>query len=168
MKNSTLVFRSLTIIIFIAGGAHLFTFASQNSGYNYQIEDTNNTDVLSDKEQTTSFDYNTDFILGKWKVTYNSKEFNGAVVYEIKKKDNRYNAYTYQYLDKDGYAEKAEQTKILSIKSFDGLKGKGTYSLEYEGEKYAVDCTIEVQSATSFVLKYDAYGYKDTETWIKQ
>lgn len=158
MKNSTLLFRSLLVIVLVAGGAHLVTYASQNNSSS--IPKTTN----SSNENTIS-NYETDYIVGKWKVTYNSKEFNGAIVYDIQKEGNTFNAYTHEYQDEKGYGEKAKKTKILIIKSFDGYKGKGEYKIEYEGETYNVACTIDMVDENTFKLSYESYGYSDVETW---
>ncbi len=163
MKNSTLLFRSLAIVILIAGCAHLVTYASKNSGYNYKTEETTTEDIISENEKT--YDQNTDFITGKWKVTYNSKAFKGSIVYEIKKEGSKFNAYTSQYLDEKGNTQKAEGDKALIIKSFDGYRGDGTYRIEHEGEIYNVECTINMLDENTFELKYDYYGYSDIETW---
>ncbi|MEM6720718.1 MAG: hypothetical protein AAF611_15420 [Bacteroidota bacterium] len=158
MKNSTLVFRSLLVIVFFAGSAHLVTYAAQNQN----AITTNHTNAST---QNTVPNLETDYIIGKWKVTYNTKEFRGAIVYDIKKEGNNFTAYTHEYQDQDGYAETAKKTKTLIIESFDGYKGKGIYKLEYEGEMYEVACTIDMVDENTFKLSYESYGYSDVETW---
>ena len=162
MKNSTLIFRSIAVIIFIAGGAHLVSYASQTTNFNYQ-DSINKTYELDNNE---SSDVN--FIVGKWKVNYNSKEFKGAIVYNLLKEGKKFNAYIYKYLDENGYEQKAEKQKVLTISSFDGYKGKGIYKIEYEGKTYDVKCTIDMVDENTFKLSYDYYGYSDIETWKKQ
>ena len=189
MKNSTLVFRSLGIIILLTGVAHLFTFATNNDNPFYQdkrpsitgIERSNDAlenaepdnypekdESLPIQENSSNYNEETDYIINKWKVTYNSSEFNGSIIYEIKKEGNVFNAYTYQYEDKNGNAQKAEGAKILIIKSFDGYKGKGIYKIEYEGERFDIDCQIDMVDENTFKLSYDYYGYNDIETWKRQ
>ncbi|WP_298511625.1 hypothetical protein [uncultured Kordia sp.] len=158
MKNSTLLFRSLLVIILLAGGAHLVTYAAQNK------DSITTNEVIPDTENTAP-NYETDYIVGKWIVNYNSDDYKGAIVYDIKKEGNKFNAYTYEYQDEKGYGEKAEKTKTLTINSFDGYKGKGTYKIEYEGETYDVQCNIDMVDENSFKLSYDYYGYGDVETW---
>ena len=158
MKNSTLIFRSLMVIILLAGGAHLVTYAAQNNSS--IVPNTTNS-----SEENIVPNYETDYIVGKWIVKYNSKEFKGAIVYDIQKEGNTFNAYTYEYQDEKGYGEKAEKTKTLIIKSFDGYKGKGEYKIEYEGETYDVECNIDMVDENTFKLSYEYYGYGDVETW---
>ncbi|TYA71393.1 hypothetical protein [Seonamhaeicola marinus] len=177
MKNSTLVFRSLAVIIFIAGTAHLVGYTSQSHDLNYRNNGTyetplNNREKLSSEENnanTVSLEYSeTDYIIGKWKVNYNSDDFKGAIIYSLKKEGDIYNAYSYEYQDEKGYAEKAENVKTLTIKTFDGYKGKGIYRFEYEGEQHQVDCSIDMVDENTFKLSYDYYGYADVETWKRQ
>ena len=173
MKNSTLIFRSLAVIIFIAGSAHLISYASQNTNYNYQepirfdkIDKTNNEVEIQSTNKKINPEIN--YIVGKWKVTYNTDDFKGAIVYDIKKQGNIFNAYTYQYQDKNGNSLKAENSKTLTIKKFDGYKGKGIYEIEYEKQKYQVECEIDMVDENTFKLSYDYYGYSDVETWKRQ
>lgn len=189
MKNSTLVFRSLGIIILLAGVAHLFTFASNNGDPLHQekkpsiaeIEQSNDTlgkaklenypekdESLSIQENHSNYNEETDYIIDKWKVNYNSSAYDGSIIYEIKKEGKVFNAYTYQYEDKNGNAQKAEGAKTLIIKSFDGYKGKGIYKIEYEGERFDIACQIDMVDENTFKLSYDYYGYADIETWKRQ
>ena len=174
MKNSTLVFRSLAIIIFIAGIAHLVTYASQNDALNNNNEksrDPNQLQIPSEdlnQNEKTSRNPEIDYIVGKWKVFYKDEGFKGAVVYDIIKEGPFFNAYTHQYQDEKGNAEKAEGSKTLIIKGFDGYKGKGIYTVEYEQQHYQVDCQIDMVDENTFKLSYDYYGYSDMETWKRQ
>lgn len=177
MKNSTLVFRSLAVIIFIAGGAHLASYASQsnayNTTYNYQesIDSIKKEEIAKPKtnqKKPEKSNLGTDYITGKWKVNYNSKEFKGAIIYNLLKEGKKFNAYTHKYLDENGYAQKAGNTKAVIITSFDGYKGRGIYKIEYEGEKYDVKCNIDMVDENTFKLSYDHYSYSDVETWKKQ
>ncbi|GAA4278055.1 hypothetical protein [Aquimarina mytili] len=174
MKKTTLVFRSLAVIIFIAGIAHLTSFASQKDDLNYSYEDSidlNQKQNLYQDEnpkKITKSNPETDYIVGKWKVSYNSDNFKGAVVYSIKKEGKVFNAYTHQYQDEKGNQKKAEGAKTLIIKSFDGYKGKGRYTVEYEDQQYQVNCQIDMVDENTFKLSYDHYGYGDVETWKRQ
>ncbi|WP_106793349.1 hypothetical protein [Aquimarina sp. Aq78] len=175
MKNSTLLVRSLFLIILIAGSAHLVTYASQKNTKKFSKSENK---VLSDtttkkhkresKSERSIINLETDYIIGKWKVTYNSKEFKGAIVYEIKKEDNMFNAYILKYQDENGNSQKAESIKTLVIKSFDGYQGKGQYLVMYKGEKYDVECNIDMLDNSTFKLSYDSYGYDGIEIWKKQ
>lgn len=192
MNASTLIFRSLAIIIFIAGGAHLLAYISGTGDYSRE----NNPNALEQDASTTAAEEATsdqvatidqpaattkgtkkhkpapnsdsfNDLVGKWKVSYNTEEFKGAIVYNLKKEGKVINAYTFEYQDENGFAEKAEQTKTLVIKKFDGTKGKGVYKIAYEGKNYDVDCKIKWLGKNKFQLSYDYYGYGDTETWEK-
>ncbi|WP_025665690.1 hypothetical protein [Aquimarina megaterium] len=185
MKNSIVLFRSLAVVILLAGSAHLVSYASQSSNYTSGTDLEENTisqfpdekkqsiENEDDNKKTSNASVNhyneeTDYIIGNWKVTYHSKEFRGAIVYTIKKEGNVFNAYTYQYEDESGNSEKAKGTKTLIIKSFDGYKGKGIYTIEHEKQIYDIDCTIDMVDENTFRLSYDYYGYGDVETWKRQ
>ncbi|MEM7086740.1 MAG: hypothetical protein AAF489_11190 [Bacteroidota bacterium] len=175
MKNSTLLFRSLFFVILIAGSAHLVTYASKtrangaNSIENRVFLETslekNETGSRSEEKPTSS---EKDDLTGTWKVNYNMEDFNGAILYKMKKEGGNYNAYIIEYQDEDGYGQEAENTKALTITSFDGYKGQGEYRVTYEGKTYNTDCTIEMVNMNVFKLSYDFYGYSDVETWKKQ
>ncbi|WP_431127618.1 hypothetical protein [Flagellimonas flava] len=177
MKNSTLVFRSLGILIFLAGLAHLFSFGVDASDdtptspteTSAALEQQPKAEIPMEKPVTkTAYNPETDHLIGQWKVAYNTEDFKGAIIYNIKKEGKVFNAYNHQYEDENGYSQKAEGTKTLTITKFNGSKGKGIYSIAYKGEQYEVDCKIALVDKNSFTLSYDYYGYGDVETWKKQ
>ncbi|CAL2085872.1 hypothetical protein [Tenacibaculum sp. 190524A02b] len=160
MKNSTLLFRTLFFIILIAGSAHLVSYASKSNTYTTN----SGTEKLVKTSQKTS---NTIDFEGKWKVQYKNTEFNGFIIYHIKKEGSVFNAYTYKYEDENGYSENAPKEKILTIKSSYKNSAKGMYILTYKNEKYKVDCKINIHNNHTFKLSYNAYGYNGVETWKK-
>ncbi|MGI9550920.1 MAG: hypothetical protein ACR2MT_06965 [Aurantibacter sp.] len=170
MKNSTLVFRSLAIVIFIAGIAHLFTYASQKAENKSNIsgEEVIAKTPVSKTKNNIYTNENTNNIIGQWKVTYDSNDYKGSIIYEIKKEGKVINAYTIEYQDENGYGQKADRTKTLIIKSFDGQKGKGVYMVDYENEKYDVKCDIAMVDENTFKLRYDYYGHSNMETWKRR
>lgn len=188
MSNTTLFLRSLAVIILLSGFAHIFAYTSQGSQPEVVVEtslptDTSNSllDTIAEPSASTevaktdtppkqlpkptNYNAETDYITGKWKVTYDSEAFKGAIIYNLKKEGKTFNAYTFQYEDENGYSQKAEGFNILTIKKFDGYQGTGIYKLEYEGEKYDVACQIDMVDENTFKLSYDYYGYSDVETW---
>ena len=112
-----------------------------------------------------AYQSDTDYIIGKWRVTYDSEAFKGTIVYDLKKEGKVFHAYTFQYEDENGDSQKAEGTKALTIQEFDGYKGTGVYLSTYEGETYDVVCQIDMVDENTFMLSYDYYGYSDMETW---
>ncbi|MDH7447559.1 hypothetical protein [Aquimarina sp. 2201CG14-23] len=185
MKNSTLLFRSLAIIIFLAGSAHLirlgYSYTEDQPNYNGANNDNKIKNSTADEsiaedfdkketntKKTNNYDENIDYIIGKWIVNYRSEEFNGAIVYDLRKENQVFNAYTLEYQDIQGNSQKADGNKVLTIKKFDGYKGSGIYKIEYEGEEYKVDCSIDMVDENIFKLSYEYYGYGDIETWKRQ
>lgn len=185
MTNTVLFFRSLVVIVILAGFAHLFAYATTDNQPEIVAEEVTTglvgTDVnilakdapgelnvdATDMQKVTpmAYDSDTDYIIGKWKVTYNNDEYKGAIVYNLKKEGVSFTAYTFQYEDENGYAEPAEGAKALTIDEFDGYQGKGTYILEYEGAAYEINCQIDMVDENTFKLSYDYQGYSDVETW---
>lgn len=176
MKNSTLLFRSIAVILLLAGSAHLVSYAAQGTSYGTErmpseekVEERSTSElpvkVNEAQKELENYNEETDYIIGNWKVTYDSEDYKGTIVYTIKKEGKLFNAYTYQYEDENGNSEKAKPLKILIIKSFDGYKGKGVYTIKYEGKTYDVPCDIGMVDENTFKLSYDYYGYGDIETW---
>lgn len=175
MKNSTLLFRSLAIIIFIAGVAHLVNLGLKNTSETSQVEyysgedfpltedsklAENNTDSIPQNYNETI-----DYIVGSWKVTHKTKDFDGAILYTLKKEGNVFNAYSIAYLDTQENKEQITPKKILVIDQFDGYKGSGSYNFTYEGAQYDVACQIDMIDENTFAMSYEFYGYGDVETW---
>lgn len=171
MKNSTLIFRSLIVILVLAGIAHYLNHLSFTTIANKDTEVTTNASSNSNEKKLNiekSKISEESYLEGNWKVSYNTNDFKGSIVYEIKKDGEIFHAYTLQYVDEQGYSENADFEKALVIHFFNGSKGKGTYQIEYENEWYDVDCIITKVDDATFKLSYDYYGYSDVETWKKQ
>lgn len=183
MTHTTLFMRSVAVIVVLAGLAHLFACDTQETqakiGTRHVPVDT--TDMLVTSLNSTqaiavdraqehelaprALQSDTDYIIGKWRVTYDSEAFKGTIVYDLKKEGKVFHAYTFQYEDENGGSQKAEGTKALTIQEFDGYKGTGVYVFTYEGETYDVACQIDMVDENTFMLSYDYYGYSDMETW---
>lgn len=165
MKNSTLLFRSLIVIFILAGTAHWATYAAKQLAVN----PTSN--AISDHSQPTKITNDQAYyLLGKWTALYDSKEFKGSIVYDIKNEGGLLNGYIHSLLDENGYSFEDDSVgkKILIVQSFDGEAGKGIYKVDYAGKQYDIECTIQMLDEKTFELTYDYYGYGDTETWKKQ
>lgn len=173
MKNSTLLFRSLFFIILIAGGAHLVSYATDLPVKKAVTTLTEVPSSVSESRTSSTFTEElpetslTDYILGRWRVQYNSKDFTGAIQYLLTKEGSEFHAYTDRYEDKHGNTQKAPKVKTLVITVFDGYKGSGRYTLTYQGKTYTIDCQIHMEDKTTLQLSYDYYGYSDVETWKK-
>ncbi|MEM9078867.1 MAG: hypothetical protein AAGC43_17635 [Bacteroidota bacterium] len=142
MKNSIVVFRSLAILVILAGAAHLVSYASSKQGIIQESKVSTDayTNPKSSKEEIPNEIPETDYLEGNWKVNYSTEGFKGAVVYSIKKEGEAFHAYTYQYQDEQGNSEEADGAKTVTINTFDGTTGKGIYTMKYEQELYEIDC----------------------------
>ncbi|MEO1803979.1 MAG: hypothetical protein AAFU33_04175 [Bacteroidota bacterium] len=186
MTHTTLFLRSVAVIVVLAGLAHLFACGTQErqakrGESNVPVDTTDMlvaatssieaTEVMAAGEEQkqeaapVTYHSDTDYIIGKWRVTYDSEAFKGTIVYDLKKEGKVFHAYTFQYEDENGDSQKAEGTKALTIQEFDGYKGSGVYVFTYEGETYDVACQIDMVDENTFMLSYDYYGYSDMETW---
>ena len=160
MTNATLIFRSLIVIILLAGFAHLFSYTSRDK-LPKEVQESISTDAMEANTDTIS-------LIGKWKVTYNSEEYKGSIIYDLKKEGKEFNAYTFEYEDEKGYTATADGSKVLAIHEFNGKAGNGIYYFEHENEEYEVNCQIDLIDENSFRLSYDYYGYAGVETWKRQ
>ncbi|PCE64789.1 hypothetical protein [Sediminicola luteus] len=185
MKNSTLFFRTLALVVFIAGGAHLFSYLSYdgemvaNGAAESQLEKEIITDekeenmLVNDKTPekdalpAKAVEVDKETLTGQWKVEYDTEDYKGSIVYRIKNESGKHKAYTHEYRDPAGNAQKAEGDLVLVIDRFEGETGKGTYTIEYEGKSYEIEAKLKRVNAKTFTLSYDYYGYGDTETWKK-
>lgn len=105
-------------------------------------------------------------LLGKWKVIYNDESFKGEVVYEVKLEGERVKGYAISYKDESGKTTEMEEL-VLQLKSYKKGKGKGTYSADYEGTRYDMNCTLKLVSPRELTVSYSYYGYSGTEQWIR-
>jgi hypothetical protein len=179
MSNSKLIIRSLIIIALLTATAHYFSgnYGSTKPDLPNKTEPTSTeTDSLNDTlviahQRTDKKDINTSFvgkeIIGKWKVKWNDEYFNGAALYRIYKNENKVIGKSIRLYDENDQSI-ADDTKIFSLKSFKGSKGKGIYSIKFEGEKYDVPVDLHLINPKTLKVSYDYYGYRGNETWKKQ
>lgn len=173
MKNSTLFFRSLCIILLLAGSAHLFAFIANNKN---QPTVKNNKKIPLAPTKDTSITHiekeippNEDPLIGFWKVFYDSETPSDriSIIYQIKKEGIAYNAYSIRYEDESGFSQKAEGAKVLTIENLSSKEGKGIYTFTYEKKTHKVNCDIKIIDKSTFQLSYIYFGYGDVETWKK-
>ncbi|WP_420604125.1 hypothetical protein [Flagellimonas sp.] len=162
MQNLKLLITSLGVIAVLAGIPHLL--ANQSKSTQNKVAVKTPPETLEPSKETHN-DSN-DFLLGKWKVQYDSEEFRGAVINEIKESNEKMIGVTIAYLDEYGNSQKANDT-ILEITLEKSKTYTGIYRLDYEGERYKIPCEIRSISGTQLQLSYDYYGYADTEIWNK-
>lgn len=147
MSKLKLTLISLLIIVALAGTAHLF------ANLNKTVHKVNK------KEQLTELE-------GRWKVYYESEEFTGFVINEIRSESGSLKAYTVGYNDMKASAADSENP-ILIFDSFDGRNGTGTYITVYEGKTYELACKIHLKNASTLKVSYDYYGEGAVEIWNK-
>ncbi|MEL6193216.1 MAG: hypothetical protein AAFR66_14260 [Bacteroidota bacterium] len=173
MKHTKLALISMLIITVLAGVPHLFANYLVSNDENASTlkeepslsEEPSPTETESDPKETQPASVYSPLI-GTWKASYESEEFTGEVLYQFRQEGSAIKAYSVKLTDENGDSME-DNTIAISINSFENQTGKGTYYMEYEGEKYEVACELRLQKSGRLVISYDYYGYTDTETWQK-
>ena len=104
-------------------------------------------------------------LLGKWDIEYvGEKE---KAVYEFRMENGKVKGYSILIIDEKG-TEYKDNSLVLENIEFDGDEGEADYSMDYEGEKYEMECEIDMASDKHIVVKYSYWGYKGKEVWRKK
>ncbi|MEM7512496.1 MAG: hypothetical protein AAF388_16295 [Bacteroidota bacterium] len=173
MKHTKLALISMLIITVLAGVPHLFANYLESNDRNKTVlgeenevpEEATLTEEEPDaKEPQQASVYSP--LIGTWKASYESEEFTGEVLYQFRQEGSAIKAYSVKLTDENGDSME-DNTMAISINSFENQSGKGTYYMEYEGEKYEIACELRLQKSGKLVISYDYYGYTSTETWQK-
>ena len=106
-------------------------------------------------------------LTGRWKVEYETPEFTGTVIYELREEEGGLRGYLVETSDEQGVWV-SDGTLVFKLHSFDGTRGKGSYQIEYEGEHYDVPCDIQLLPSGDLRVQYDYYGYTGDETWARE
>lgn len=101
---------------------------------------------------------------GRWRVEYDETWFTGSLVYDLREEDDGIKGYLVEIVDENGYSVSANSL-IFELRTWDGTKGEGIYSMEYEGDRYEAECDIELQSRGRLRVRYSYYGHDGDETW---
>ena len=173
MKHTKLALISMLIIMVLAGVPHLFAnYLEPNdepqtvlTEENESAEEATLTEETSDAIEIQPTSTNSPLI-GTWKASYESEEFTGEVLYQFRQEGSTIKAYSVKLTDENGDSME-DNTMAISVSSFENQNGKGTYYMEYEGEKYEIACELKLSSSGKLIISYDYYGYTDTETWQK-
>ncbi|MEM8897631.1 MAG: hypothetical protein AAGC85_05980 [Bacteroidota bacterium] len=173
MKHTKLALISILIITVLAGVPHLFANYLQPNEETHTVvseenevsEETNLTEEKSDVKETQPASIYSPLI-GTWKASYESAEFTGQILYQFRQEGGKVKAYSVKLTDENGDSME-DNTLAIAISSFENPKGKGIYYIEYEGEKYEIECGLRLSKSGELIISYDYYGYTDTETWQK-
>ena len=103
---------------------------------------------------------------GRWRVRYDEPWFTGSVVYDLREEDDGIRGYLVEIVDAEGRLF-SDNSLILELRTWDGTRGQGLYSMEYEGERYEAECDIELQPAGRLRVRYRYYGYLGDELWMR-
>ena len=103
---------------------------------------------------------------GRWRVSYDEPWFTGSVVYDLREEDDGIKGYLVEIVDADGRSF-SDDSLILEVRTWDGTRGEGLYSMEYGGERYETECDIELQPAGGLRVRYSYYGYLGDELWTR-
>ncbi len=103
---------------------------------------------------------------GRWRVNYDEPWFTGSLVYDLREEDDGIKGYLVEIVDENGRSMSANSL-IFELRRWDGAKGEGIYSMEYEGDRYEAECDIELQSTGRLRVLYSYYGHDGDETWTR-
>ncbi|HAP60438.1 MAG TPA: hypothetical protein DCR93_13405, partial [Cytophagales bacterium] len=112
-----------------------------------------------------SAESSSDALIGKWKADYEMEGEAFRVVYEFTLANGQLVGYARSMQD----ARDEESTNTLVMDNIVFLDGRGTanYSIDYEGERYEVEATLELTRPDRLTVRYSYYGYAEEEVWHK-
>ena len=105
-------------------------------------------------------------LAGRWRVEYDDPWFTGSLVYDLREEEDGLRGYLVEIVDENGQSE-SDNSLILELSNWDGTKGEGLYSIEYEGIRYEAECDIELGPAGELRVRYSYQGYDGDETWTR-
>jgi len=103
---------------------------------------------------------------GRWRVAYDDPWFTGSLVYDLREEEDGLRGYLVESVDASGQSV-SDNSLIFELRSWDGTKGKGSYSMEYDGVRYEAECDIALQSDDKLRVRYSYRGYDGDETWTR-
>lgn len=151
-----------TIVLGLAGAAQLASSSSDAETFDQAAAQTR----LAFDAAGRGVSAGDHVLKGRWRVTYNEPWFTGSVVYDLREGDDGIKGYLVEIVDADGRTW-SDDALILELRTWDGTRGAGLYSMEYEGERYETECDIELQSAGRLRVRYRYYGYPGDELWTR-
>ena len=102
-------------------------------------------------------------LIGKWETSYDMEGEKVIIIYEIKKEQGKYKAYSVLLKNAKGESQPDNTLVMPNIQ----LGKKSDYVIEYEGKKYDIKADVKLKSKNTLEVFYDYYGYKNTEVWKK-
>ena len=105
-------------------------------------------------------------LAGEWTLEYEDSDISLTLVYDLREEQGQLNGYLVEMVDESGHSAQAN-TLIFELVSWntDELTGEGVYHVEYEGDRYAVECVVELQDSGELRVRYNYYGYNGDEIW---
>ncbi len=157
MKNSTLLLRSLLIVVTIAGIPHtlaLYVSSTKES----DIAEPQIPEIVTDEVNEGWEPY----WVGKYEVSFDGiKE---KAHYEIREKSDQYKCYSILLIDANGNSFEDNAIVMEDIQITDSI-AKAVYQIEYEGKKLKVDSQMKMDDEGNVTLSYNYYGYEGKENW---
>lgn len=106
---------------------------------------------------------NQNALIGFWEVQYRDPTV--KVVYEFKEEQGVTKGYSVQLEDENGNTM-LDNTLTILVNSIADKTAKAKYFIEYEGEKYEVNCKLKIV-ADQLILTYSYFGFDEKEVWHK-
>ncbi len=105
-------------------------------------------------------------LAGRWRVEYDDSWFTGSLTYELRQRAEGLRGYLVEIAGEDGRSP-GDDSLIFELRSWDGTRGDGIYSMEYEGRRYEMECDLELLSTGELRLRYRYSGDPLTEIWTR-
>lgn len=150
------------IVLGLAGAAQLASSSSEAEAFDQAAAQTR----LAFDAAGRGISAGDHVLKGRWRVRYNEPWFTGSAVYDLREEDDGIRGYLVEIVDADGRSF-FDDALILELHTWDGTRGQGLYSMDYEGERYEAECDIELQSEGRLRVRYRTYGYRGDELWMR-
>ena len=150
------------IVLGLAGAAQLASSSSEAEAFDQAAAQTR----LAFDAAGRGISAGDHVLKGRWRVRYNEPWFTGSAVYDLREEDDGIRGYLVEIVDADGRSF-SDDALILELHTWDGTRGQGLYSMDYEGERYEAECDIELQSEGRLRVRYRYYGYRGDELWMR-
>lgn len=105
-------------------------------------------------------------LAGRWRVEYDDPWFTGSLTYELRQGAEGLRGHLVEIADENGRTP-GDDSLIFELRDWDGTKGAGIYSMEYEGTRYEAACDLELQSTGELHVRYRYSGYPFSEVWTR-
>lgn len=103
---------------------------------------------------------------GRWRVEYDDPWFTGSLTYDLRQEVEGLRGYLVEIAGENGRSP-GDDSLVFELRDWDGTRGAGIYSMEYEGTRYEAECSLELQSTGELHVRYRYSGDSFSEIWTR-